>query len=64
MSIAFGGMGLYWIVLGALAAWGHRAVRLIWFPFAEGFRPRHGWWLSAVGAGLAAAAAATLAYVR
>jgi len=57
LAVAAGGLGGYWIVLGAASALGERAVRFLFHPFAEGFRRRHGWWLSGAGAILALGAA-------
>lgn len=50
VAVAIGGLGAYWIPLGAAAAIGERAVRLLFHPFAGGFRRKHGWRLSAAGA--------------
>jgi hypothetical protein len=58
LAVAAGCLGGYWIILGAVAALGQRAVRFLFHPFARGFRARHGWWLSAAGAVLAVCATA------
>ena len=63
VTVALLGLGVYWMVLGAAGAFGDRLVRLLFYPFAEGFRRRHGWWFSSVGAALTAAAAATLVFL-
>ena len=63
VTVSLLGLGAYWMFLGAAVAFGDRLVRLLFYPFAEGFRRRHGWWLSAGGAALAAAAAATLVFL-
>jgi hypothetical protein len=63
VTVALLGLGVYWIFLGAALALGDRLVRVLFYPFAEGFRRRHGWWLSSVGAALAAAAAATFVFL-
>jgi hypothetical protein len=62
--LALAGLGAYWIVLGAIAAFGDRLVRFLLYPFAKGFRRRHGWSLSGVGAALAAVAVATSIFLR
>jgi hypothetical protein len=63
VTVALVGLGVYWIFLGAALAFGDRLVRVLFYPFAEGFRRRYGWWLSGVGAALAAAAAATFVFL-
>lgn len=63
VTVALLGLGVYWMVLGVALAFGDGLVRLLFHPFAEGFRRRHGWWLSGVGAALTAAAAATLVFL-
>lgn len=63
VAVALCGLGVYWIFLGAALAFGDRLVRLLFYPFAEGFRRRHGWWLSGVGAALSATTAATLVFL-
>jgi hypothetical protein len=63
VTVALLGLGVYWIFLGAALAFGDRVVRVLFYPFAEGFRRRHGWWLCSAGAALAAAAAATFVFL-
>ncbi|MGK2962978.1 MAG: hypothetical protein ACSLFK_12645 [Gemmatimonadaceae bacterium] len=63
ITIGLGGLGVYWIFVGLALAFGERAVRLLFYPFAEGFRRRHGWFVSGLGAAVAAAAAATFVFL-
>jgi len=58
LAVAFGSLGVYWIILGAASALGERAVRFLFHPFADGCRRRHAWQLSCTGAVLALCAAA------
>ena len=62
VAVAFGCLGGYWVILGAVSALGERAVRFLFHPFAAGFRRRHAWRLSIAGAivALLGAAAAFL----
>jgi len=62
LTFAFAGLGVYWVFLGTCAAFGDRLVRFFFYPFAQGFRRRHGWWLMGVGAALFAVAAASLVF--
>lgn len=64
LAVTFGGLGLYWMIAGALAALGERVVRFLFHPFAERFRPRHAWWLCGAGAAVALVATAVFFGVR
>jgi hypothetical protein len=57
-------LGVYWILLGAALAVGHRLVRLLFYPFADGFRGRHGWWLTGIGTALSASTVSVLLFLR
>jgi uncharacterized membrane protein HdeD (DUF308 family) len=59
LAVTFGYLGAYWIIVGLAAATGARFVRTLFHPFADRFRRRHGWMLSAAGAILAVAGGLT-----
>jgi len=63
VSVALAGLGLYWLLLGVVAAGVAPAVRFVLYPFAERFSRRHGFWLSGAGATLAAASIVAFALV-
>jgi hypothetical protein len=62
-AVTLAGLGAYWIVLGPVLAFGERAVRMAFHPFAADFRARHGWWLMGVGAAITAAALSVVLFL-
>jgi hypothetical protein len=47
-------LGIWWTILGLLAAWFPGAPRALFYPFLEGLGRRHGVWLVLAGLALAA----------
>lgn len=64
LVVAFGGLSVYWAILGVLAALSERAVRFVFHPFAGRFRPRHAWWWSGIATTAALGAAVLFAVIR
>jgi hypothetical protein len=63
LVVTFGGLSLYWAILGVLAALSERVVRFVFHPFAARFRPRLAWWWSGIAATAALCAAMVLAVI-
>jgi hypothetical protein len=64
LVVTFGGLSVYWAILGVLAALSERSVRFVFHPFAARFRPRHAWWWSGIAATVALGAAVLFVVIR
>jgi hypothetical protein len=58
--IAFGALGVWWLILGPALYRCHRVVHLAFGPFADWFRQRHAVWLTISGPLVTGASAALL----
>jgi hypothetical protein len=63
LAVALGGLGAYWVLFGTILAVGERVVRFLLYPFGQGFRRWHGWYIAIAGAALALASAATAFFI-